>query len=100
MLSETLENNAKMLSMFFFTFEIDKNVVNENHDKLIQLRHEHRVHEVHEVSRGIDQPKWHNQILIEPVSGREGRLGNILSSDFYLMITGVEVNFLEYFSPD
>ena len=56
-LSETLENNAKMLSMFFFIFGVDKNVVNENHDKLIQLRHEYRVHEVHEVSRGICQPK-------------------------------------------
>jgi len=52
-LSEALENNARMLSMFFFIFGIDKNVVNENHDKIIQLRHEYRVHEIHEMSRGI-----------------------------------------------
>jgi hypothetical protein len=56
-LSETLENNAKMLSMFFFIFRIDKNIVNENHDKLIQLKHEYRVHKIHEMSRGICQPK-------------------------------------------
>ena len=51
-LSETLENNAKVLSMLFFILVIYKNVVNENHDKLIQLRHEYRVHEVLRVSRG------------------------------------------------
>jgi len=57
MLPEALENNMKMLYMFFFILGIDKNVVNENHDKLIQLRHKYRVHEVHEVSRSVCQPK-------------------------------------------
>jgi len=41
MLSETLQNNAKMLCMFFFIYGIYKDVVDENHDKLIQLGHEH-----------------------------------------------------------
>ena len=56
-LQKTLENNAKVLSMFFFILGIYKNVVNENHDKLIQLRHEYRVHEIHEMSRGLSARK-------------------------------------------
>ena len=34
-LPEVLENNMKKLCMFFFILGIDKNVINENHDKLI-----------------------------------------------------------------
>jgi len=39
--------------MVFLILGINKDVINENHDKLVELRHEYRVHEVHEVSRGI-----------------------------------------------
>ena len=95
MLSKALENYVKVLSMLFFILGIYENVVNENHDKLIQLGHKHRVHEVHKMRWGTCQPKRHNQILIEPISGREGRFGNILSSDLDLMIAGAEINFRE-----
>jgi hypothetical protein len=40
MVSESLQNNIEMLHMLFFTFGIDQDVVNEDHDKLVQLRHE------------------------------------------------------------
>jgi hypothetical protein len=40
MVSESLQNNIEMLRMLFFTFGIDQDVVNEDHDKLVQLRHE------------------------------------------------------------
>jgi len=43
----------EMLCMLFFILGKYKNVVDENHDKLIELRHKHRVHEIHEMSRGI-----------------------------------------------
>ena len=84
MLSKTLENDAKVLGMFFFILGIYKNVVNENHDKLVQFRHKHRVHKIHEMRWGIGQLKRHDQILIESIFGREGRLGDILSSDLDL----------------
>ena len=41
MLSKALENYVKVLSMLFFILGIYENVVNENHDKLIQLGHKH-----------------------------------------------------------
>jgi hypothetical protein len=30
--------------MFFFILELDKDVINENYDKLVQLQHEYGVH--------------------------------------------------------
>jgi hypothetical protein len=51
--------------MFFHTPRIYKNVVNEYHDKLVQLRHEDGVHEIHEVCRCIHQSKGHDKIFKE-----------------------------------
>jgi hypothetical protein len=45
--------------MFFLAFGIDENVIDKDHDKFIELRHEHGVHEVHEVGWGIRETKGH-----------------------------------------
>jgi hypothetical protein len=39
--------------MFFGDSRIDKDVIDEDDDKLIQLHHEHLVHKVHEIDRSI-----------------------------------------------
>jgi hypothetical protein len=39
--------------MLLFTLGVDQDVVNEDHDKLVQLWHEHGVHQVHEMCRSI-----------------------------------------------
>jgi hypothetical protein len=81
-----------MLCMLFFTIGIDQDVINEDHDKLVQLRYEHGVHQVHEMCRSIGEFKRHNQILVQPVPGREGNLRDILWMDLDLMITQMEIN--------
>jgi hypothetical protein len=63
--------------MLFFTLGIDQDVHNEDHDKLVQLQHEHGVHQVHEMCRSIGESKRHNQILIQLVPGRESSLRDI-----------------------
>jgi hypothetical protein len=55
MITQSLNHNAKMSFMLFLTLRIDQDVINEDHDKLVQLCHEYRVHQVHEVSGGIGQ---------------------------------------------
>jgi hypothetical protein len=82
--------------MFFHTHRIYQNVVNEPHDKLVQLLHENRVREVHEVCWCIRQPKGHDKILIEAISCREGRLGYIIGTNLDLVIVGAEINFGEH----
>jgi hypothetical protein len=73
--------------MLLFTLGVDQDVVNEDHDKLVQLRHKHGVHQVHEMCRSIGESKRHNQIPVQPIPVGEGSLRNILRTDFDLMIT-------------
>jgi hypothetical protein len=57
MVTKSLQNNVEISHMLFFTLGIDQDVINDDHDKLIQLRHEYRVHQVHEMCRSIGEPK-------------------------------------------
>jgi hypothetical protein len=59
MIMQSLKHNTEMLFMLFLRKEQD--LINEDHDKLVHLFHENRVHEV---SGGIGQTKRHHQILI------------------------------------
>jgi hypothetical protein len=86
MVPKLLQNNTKMPRMLFFSLEIDQDVVNEDNDKLVQLRHEYGVHQVHEMCRSIDESKQHNQVLVQSVPGREGSLTNIFRTNLNLMI--------------
>jgi hypothetical protein len=56
MVLKPLQNNVEMSRMLFFTLKIDQDVVNEDHDKLVQLRHEYGVHHVHKICRSIGEP--------------------------------------------
>jgi hypothetical protein len=84
--------------MFFFILGVDQNIINEDHDKLVQLRHKHRIRQVHEVSRSIGTPKRHNQILIKTVSGGECCFRYVLQMDLDLVITQMEINLRKDFS--
>jgi hypothetical protein len=81
-----------MLFMLFPTLRKDKDVVNEDHDKLVHLFHENRVHQVHEVSGGVGQTKRHHQTLIKIISGGERSLWDIFFTDLDLMIDRAKVN--------
>jgi hypothetical protein len=95
MITQSLKHNTEMLFMFFLTFRKDQNIINEDHDKLVQFFHENRIHQVHEMSGGVGQPKGYYQILIETVSGGETSLCNIFFTDLNLMIARMKVNLLE-----
>jgi hypothetical protein len=64
MVSKSLQNNSEMLRMLLFILGVAQDVVNEDHDKLVQLRHEYGVHQVHEMCRSIGESKRHNQLLV------------------------------------
>jgi hypothetical protein len=55
MVPNLLQNNVKMPLMLFFTLAIDQDVVNKEHNKLVQLQHEYGVHQVHEMCRSIGE---------------------------------------------
>jgi hypothetical protein len=100
MVTKSLQNNPKMLLMLFFILRVDQDVINEYHDKLVKLRHECGVHQVHEMCRSICESKRHNQILIQLVPGRECSLRNVFWMDLDLMITRPKVDLGEDLSTD
>jgi hypothetical protein len=81
-ISQTLKNNMKMFSMIFKVLRIDQNIVDKNHDEIIELWHENRVHEIHEICWCISKTKGHNQIFIESISGGESCFWNITWPNF------------------
>jgi hypothetical protein len=97
MVMKSLQNNPKMLLMLFFIPGVDQDVINEYHDKLVQLRYEYRFHQVHEMCRSIGESKRHNQVLIQPVPSRECSLRNIFRMDLDLMITRTKIDLGEDF---
>jgi hypothetical protein len=57
MITQSLKHNVEMFFMLFLALRKDQDVVNEDHNKLVKLSHEYRVHQVHEVSGDIGQPE-------------------------------------------
>jgi hypothetical protein len=57
MITQSLKLNAEMPFMLFLVLRKDQDVINEDHDELVQLYHEYRVYQVHKVSGGIGQPE-------------------------------------------
>jgi hypothetical protein len=49
-----------MFRMFLFIFGIDQDIIDEDNDKFVELRHENRVHEVHKMSWDISKTKGHD----------------------------------------
>jgi hypothetical protein len=82
--SKSLQNNSEMLCLLFITLGIDQDV--------IKLWHEYRVHQEHKMCRSIGESKRHNQILIQPISGREDNLREIFQTDLDLMITRTKID--------
>jgi hypothetical protein len=54
----------EMLGMIFWSFRIDQDVINEDHNKLVEFLHEDGIHEVHEIGWSISETKRHDKILI------------------------------------
>jgi hypothetical protein len=100
MVSKSLQDNSKVLFMFFLILGVHQDVINEYHNELVQFRHEYRIHQVHEMCRSIGESKRHIQILIQPVPGGEYGLRDIFRMDLDLIITQTKVNLEEDLSTN
>ena len=45
MLSKFFQNKLKVFSMFFFVLGVYKDIIQINHDKLVEVFHEYKVHQ-------------------------------------------------------
>ena len=99
MFPEFSQYNSEMFGVLFWCLGVYQNVINEYHNKLVQIFHEDLIHEIHEVSWGIGQPKGHDRAFIQAISGYKCRLWNILGSDFQLVVPRSEVDLGEHLGP-
>jgi hypothetical protein len=86
-----------MFGMVALTLRIDENIIDENHDKFIELHHEHGVHEVHEVGGGISESERHGQELVKTITSGKSGFRNIARSNLDLVVTRTKVDLREDF---
>ena len=91
MVSKNLQNDTQMILMLLLKRGVDQNVVNEDYSKLIQIRLEYPMHEIHECCWHIRQFERHHCELEMPVPHPEHCLKDISFPNSQLMITGTEI---------
>jgi hypothetical protein len=64
-----------MLLMFFFILGVDQDVINEDHDKLVQLRPEYGINQVHEICMSISESKHITRYSYNPYLMEKAVLG-------------------------
>jgi hypothetical protein len=97
MISQTLKDNSEMVGVFFLVFRIDEDIIDKDHDKLIELRHEYGVHEVHEVGRCVSESEGHDQEFVKTITSGKSGFWNIAWSNLDLVVARTKVNFREDF---
>ena len=91
MVPECLENNPQMILMLLFILGVDQDVVNKDHNKLIQIELEYPMHEIHECCWHIRQPKGHHCELEMSISCPKRWLRDISLPNSQLMVSGVKI---------
>jgi hypothetical protein len=86
-----------MVGVIFLALRIDENIINKDHDKFIELRHEHGVHEVHEVGGSISESKRHDQELVKTITSGKSGFRNVARSNLDLVVTRTKIDLREDF---
>jgi hypothetical protein len=76
-----------MLFVLFLILRIHNDIIDKHHYELVQVVHEHAIHQVHEERWCIRQTEGHNDVLIKLILGDECRLWYVRRPDLELMVT-------------
>jgi hypothetical protein len=96
-ISETLKDNSEMIGVIFLALRIDENIIDKDHDKFIELHHEHRVHEIHEVGRRISESEGHDQELLKTITSGKSGFRNVAWSNLDLVVARTKIDLREDF---
>jgi hypothetical protein len=77
MVLKLLQYQTEMVFMFLFILRVDQYVIDEHHNKLVQILYKFLVHQIHRVGQGINQSKIHHYILVQTIPQNEGRLRKV-----------------------
>ena len=82
--------------MLFLILGVNKNVIKENKNKLVQIPAEDIVHKAHKCSWCISETKWYHYKLIMSIPCFEGYLMNVFILYSHLMVAIPQVNLGKY----
>jgi hypothetical protein len=86
-----------MFGVFFLALGIDENIIDKDHDKFIELCHEHGVHEILEVGGGISESERHYQELVKTITSGKSGFWNVARSNLDLVVARMKVDLREDF---
>ena len=86
-----------MFKVFFFGFTIDQYIIEEYHDRFIQIGSEELLHHMHEGGWCVAEAILQHQELERTVSSPDGSFMNIFWLDSDLMISTPQINLAEPF---
>ena len=95
-MSYQFQCQSQMLFMFFLILRINKNVIKENKNILVQISAEDTTHKEHKCRWGICETKWYHYKIIMSLPCSESCVMNIFIFDSYLMVTRPKVNLGKY----
>jgi hypothetical protein len=87
MVLKLLQYQTEMFLMFFFILRVDKYIIDEHHDKLVQILYKFLVHHIHIGGQDFNQLKIHHRLLVRTIPQNEGRLQNVTSSYLWLILS-------------
>lgn len=96
MFTKIQENEAKVLFMLLIGFGLDKDIIEIDYHKLVEILHENVVHQTRESGRSICEAKRHDGVFVEAITSFEGCLGYVLFADFDLVITASQIHLREH----
>jgi hypothetical protein len=80
MVLKLLQHQTEMFLVFFYILRVEQYVIDEHHDKLVQILYKFLVHQIHIVGRDLNQSKIYHRLLVQTIPQNEGRLWNVTSS--------------------
>jgi hypothetical protein len=86
-----------MFGVFFLALGIYEDIIDKDHDKFIELHHEHGVHEVHEVGGGISESERHYQEIVKTITSGKSGFRNVARSNLDLVVARTKVDLREDF---
>lgn len=81
-----------MLDMLFFGLGVYQDILNEHHQKLVEVLHEDLVHDVHEIGRGIGKSEGHHIVAEQTIAGCEVCLEDVRLADLQLVVSGPQID--------
>ena len=96
---ECIKNNPQMILMLLLRLGVDQNVVNKDHNGLIQIGLEYSMHEIHECRWRIRQPIGHHYELEMDIPHSKRCLRDISHPNSELMVSGAKIHLGVHLCP-